>query len=173
MQFLTGKVDIYAVGILYNYLLTGCLPGVKLTEDKSARKVILKATQIDRVNRYDNVEQMWLELQPESTDGLLPGFRSGATWHKFVAGTFYLMCMAGVFFYVIDACKADAKTVNELVGAILVFAVAPLVIGNIFFWDMEVPGIRSLSKTGRLMIRILIGAGIIAWGISLLPGLPF
>ena len=54
--------DIYAMGVLLNFMLTGKMPNEKLCSGKYA-SIVKKATQIKEEDRYSNVYQMELALQ--------------------------------------------------------------------------------------------------------------
>ncbi len=85
--------DIYAMGVLLNFMLTGKMPNEKLCSGKYA-SIVKKATQIKEEDRYSNVHQMELALQGNGNEKLsfadkfllnLPGFRSNKTSHKVIA----------------------------------------------------------------------------------------
>ena len=50
------RSDIYALGVLFNIMLTGCHPSDKLAKGKAAR-IILKSTQINPEKRYKSVRE--------------------------------------------------------------------------------------------------------------------
>lgn len=92
------RTDIYAFGILYNYLLTG-----KHIQDKfydgTAGDIISKCISIDPVKRYQNAKEVKEALQFNSyerknvMDGKfrfnLPGFRTGNPWHMIATFIYY------------------------------------------------------------------------------------
>ena len=49
--------DIYAIGVLLNELLTGCLPGQKEYKGRLS-KIIQKCTHIDPVQRFQSVDEL-------------------------------------------------------------------------------------------------------------------
>lgn len=91
--------DIYAMGVLLNFMLTGKMPNEKLCSGKYA-SIVKKATQIKEEDRYSNVYQMKLALQGNGNEKLsfadkfllnLPGFRSNKTSHKVIAIIGYVL----------------------------------------------------------------------------------
>lgn len=113
-----ARTDIYALGVLCNFLLCGCFPPEKTAEGK-LHDVIVKCTQMRPQDRYQNLEELLLELEclfsvdmkkvtqsdagDENTDGYysrkkgqmpeierIPGFRTGKWWKMLVAVTGYL-----------------------------------------------------------------------------------
>lgn len=59
-----ARTDIYAVGILMNYLLVGVPPQKHLYKG-SLGKVIMKCIQIDPDKRYQNIERLESDIQKE------------------------------------------------------------------------------------------------------------
>lgn len=52
-----SRVDIYALGVLYNVLLTGCHPTERIAKGRAGR-IILKCTQINPDLRYRSAEAL-------------------------------------------------------------------------------------------------------------------
>lgn len=84
-----NRTDIYAFGVMFNYMLTGKLPVEYVTEGKY-EKIIRKCIQLEPDRRYQNVSEIIKELDfdmPTSKRGItkkeswvIPGFRSGVPW---------------------------------------------------------------------------------------------
>lgn len=51
------RTDIYALGAVFNFMLTGTLPNVRLYDGKE-KEIIKKCTAIDRKKRYQNIAQL-------------------------------------------------------------------------------------------------------------------
>ncbi len=60
------RTDIYALGVVYNYMLTGCLPNEKLYSGREER-IIKKCIEIDGKNRYKNVQALKKSLTKDKT----------------------------------------------------------------------------------------------------------
>lgn len=52
-----GRTDIYAVGVLMNYLLTGCFPMERITDGKLS-VVIQRCIRLDPKDRYQTMEEL-------------------------------------------------------------------------------------------------------------------
>ena len=113
------RTDIYAVGVLMNYMLTLKFPNEELASG-SLRPIIEQCIHIDEADRYRNVDALkstlrkYLSNHEEATntakrsesDGTefslnaLPGFRHNIWWHKVVAVLYYIssfmMVLVGV-----------------------------------------------------------------------------
>lgn len=113
--------DIYAMGILLNFMLTGKMPNEKLCSGKYA-SIVKKATQIKEEDRYSNVYQMELALQGNGNEKLsfadkfllnLPGFRSNKTSHKVIAIIGY------VLYFILLYCAIDVTFINGDVESLI------------------------------------------------------
>ena len=62
------RTDIYAMGILMNKLLTGKFPSEEKYKKGALSEVIEKATSLDPVNRYQNVQELKQALNTYKTD---------------------------------------------------------------------------------------------------------
>ena len=69
-----SRTDLYAVGVLFNMLLTGSLPNVHLTGGR-CRPVVKKCIAIDPENRYPSAEAMLKDM--ESIENPAEGTSSG------------------------------------------------------------------------------------------------
>lgn len=96
----TGEgADIYAMGVLLNFLLTAKMPNEKLCTGKYVN-IVKKATQIRAEDRYSSVLEFKKALKSKSGEKLplldrillnTPGFRSNKTSHKVIAVIFYII----------------------------------------------------------------------------------
>ncbi|MCI5740469.1 MAG: serine/threonine-protein kinase [Lachnospiraceae bacterium] len=101
-----NRTDIYALGILFNYMLTGQFPVERMAEGRPL-KIIKKCTYLNPKERYQSVEELQRDIrkfypmrdsekEQETKDDvknswLPPGFRTKTPW-KVVSATFgYLM----------------------------------------------------------------------------------
>lgn len=105
-----NRTDIYAFGVLFNYMMTGKLPADQIAESKYS-EIIRKCIQIDPNNRYQNIIDVISELCPDNkttvsidsdkfvsntssqTSWILPGFRSNRTWKKFISVLGYIFIL--------------------------------------------------------------------------------
>lgn len=129
--------DIYAMGVLLNFMLTGKMPNEKLCSGKYA-SIVKKATQIKEEDRYSNVYQMELALQGNGNEKLsfadkfllnLPGFRSNKTSHKVIAIIGY------VLYFILLYCAIDVTFINGDVESLINGFVAWSLVPYICFFD--------------------------------------
>lgn len=93
------RSDIYSMGVLFNVLLTGSFIQDELTATQF-RPLILKCTQIDRDDRYQNVQEVEQELrriQSKKSKFTPPGFRSQTRWKQVVALIGYFLMFGLIF----------------------------------------------------------------------------
>ena len=130
--------DIYAMGVLLNFMLTGKMPNEKLCSGKYA-SIVKKATQIKEEDRYSNVYQMELALQGNGNEKLsfadkfllnLPGFRSNKTSHKIIAIIGY------VLYFILLYCAIDVTFINGDVESLINGFVACSLVPYICFFDV-------------------------------------
>lgn len=130
--------DIYAMGVLLNFMLTGKMPNEKLCSGKYA-SIVKKATQIKEEDRYSNVYQMELALQGNGNEMLsfvdkfllnLPGFRSNKTSHKVIAIIGY------VLYFILLYCAIDVTFINGDVESLINGFVAWSLVPYICFFDV-------------------------------------
>ena len=123
----TAKADIYAVGVLINYLAEGALPNEKLTEGPF-KKTVLKCTQMEQNKRYNSVEEiesaMSKSLKIKNFFNSIPGF-SGPKPLKFIAAFFYISV---VFSSVSPFFMSDVVHPFEYVFTFIFFLIAPIFI---------------------------------------------
>lgn len=130
--------DIYAMGVLLNFMLTGKMPNEKLCSGKYA-SIVKKATQIKEEDRYSNVYQMELALQGNGNEKLsfadkfllnLPGFCSNKTSHKVIAIIGY------VLYFILLYCANDVTFINGDVESLINGFVAWSLVPYICFFDV-------------------------------------
>lgn len=87
----TEKADIYALGVLINYMAEGALPNEKLT-DGVFRRVVLKCTQMDETRRYSSIDSVAraIDRKTDIFDVIkkAPGFK-GPIWLRILALWWY------------------------------------------------------------------------------------
>lgn len=57
------STDIFAIGVLWNEMLTGKTPKEKMTENRACQVLIQKCCQIDEKKRYQNAEELLAECK--------------------------------------------------------------------------------------------------------------
>ena len=126
------RTDIYALGILFNMLITGCFPKDVLCSDPAA-KIVTKCTQMDPARRYSSVLQLKSALRHISDTPvkgrypfLPPGFRTMTWWKIIIALVMYPMLIALCMSLDLKNCNSVPQLYTEraLIGAWMAFTVA-------------------------------------------------
>ena len=100
----SGKADIYACGVLLNYLLTGKLPNEELHQGV-LKTVIEQCIEIDENKRFPSAEELkkvllGQKINPPRTFQPLPGFRSKHVFPKIITVIFYIAWLFMLLVYI-------------------------------------------------------------------------
>lgn len=102
-----NRTDIYAFGILFNYMLTGKVPIEQIAEGKY-REVIRKCTEMEPSRRYQEIEEILyvlgehVEIQSKQKNKyidalkvwMIPGFRTKKWWKMVVSVLVYVFLIS-------------------------------------------------------------------------------
>lgn len=176
-----ARTDIYAVGILFNQMLTGKMPDDVIYQKKPYFGIIRKCIEMDARARYQSADEMKAvlekqiqkhSLKEEKTEGKvslawLPGFRS-ASVKKNVAAAFLYVLFILVSVSAVSECAATWQTgVLEMTAVALYIWAAGLLAGNIGNWDQRIWPICRLPRAARIAIRAALWLLIFYLGVSL------
>ena len=158
--------DIYAVGVLMNEMLTGCLPDQKRYRGV-LEPVVRTCLQIDSANRYRTVDALLKALKrcPSEPDGklarkiqpwLLPGFRSRRL----------AVIVPALLWYLLGAYLSLGMGVEGRSGASLYVARGMMLTAFLLetMWLGNYRGVWNfmpLTRSGASVVRI---AGAALWG---------
>lgn len=173
-----NRTDIYALGILINYMVTGKFPVEQKTEGRLL-PVVRKSTYIDPKERYQTIEELEgvlkklypeciaredydtkaNEKQKDIKSFKLPGFRSGVLWKKAVAVLGYLMVTYMCFSMEI---KRDGVSLNPVLTRIEQTAIwiSQLVLIGVIYnyrgWRDKIPFLKNKEKCVRIVGYIAV-----------------
>lgn len=167
-----NRTDIYAFGVLFNYMLTGKFP-VEFVTEGIYGEMIRKCTEMEPGKRYQSVDEI-LELLPNEQEQSksdqevqnefekkepfwrIPGFRSRTLWKMLVA----------VFGYGLILCMGTSIEFTDGQGTILpvgrlwlnrtMFTLAQLatILFNFNYMDMhdKIPIVKKLSPIFKIVL---------------------
>ena len=166
-----GKTDIYACGVLLNYLLTGKLPNEQLHQGLLTT-VIQQCIEIDENKRFASADELKKVLQGKKINRRrpfrpLPGFRSKHVFPKIITVFFYIVWIFMLFVYINGfpmIMSSSLKNIIQqliLMADIMVFwsALPYLLFGDVFRMSERIN--PDNPRNGKYVLRILGTASII------------
>ena len=166
-----GKTDIYACGVLLNYLLTGKLPNEQLHQGPLTT-VIQQCIEIDENKRFASADELKKVLQGKKINRRrpfrpLPGFRSKHVFPKIITVFFYTVWIFILFVYINGfpmIMSSSLKNIIQqliLMADIMVFwsALPYLLFGDVFRMSERIN--PDNPRNGKYVLRILGTASII------------
>ena len=166
-----GKTDIYACGVLLNYLLTGKLPNEQLHQGPLTT-VIQQCIEIDENKRFASADELKKVLQGKKINRRrpfrpLPGFRSKHVFPKIITVFFYIVWIFMLFVYINGfpmIMSSSLKNIIQqliLMADILVFwsALPYLLFSDVFRMSERIN--PDNPRNGKYVLRILGTASII------------
>ncbi|MCR4674927.1 MAG: serine/threonine protein kinase [Lachnospiraceae bacterium] len=165
------RTDLYSVGVLMNQLMVGKYPNEGTVPYDRMQRMITKATSMNPDDRYSTAKEMKRVLELRGRGPILPGFRTNVIWKKIIAIFAYTIGWFIAAVYCLDALLLTQQDmVKEIISALLVFVVPPLVWGNIYYWDRQIPVIRKLPYPIKFILRVIVGFAIFFFGMELYVG---
>ena len=166
-----GKTDIYACGVLLNYLLTGKLPNEQLHQGLLTT-VIQQCIEIDENKRFASADELKKVLQGKKINRRrpfrpLPGFRSKHVFPKIITVFFYTVWIFMLFVYINGFSMIMSSSLKNIIqqlilmADILVFwsALPYLLFGDVFRMSERIN--PDNPRNGKYVLRILGTASII------------
>ena len=166
-----GKTDIYACGVLLNYLLTGKLPNEQLHQGLLTT-VIQQCIEIDENKRFASADELKKVLQGKKINRRrpfrpLPGFRSKHVFPKIITVFFYTVWIFMLFLYINGFSMIMSSSLKNIIqqlilmADIMVFwsALPYLLFGDVFRMSERIN--PDNPRNGKYVLRILGTASII------------
>lgn len=162
-----NRTDIYAFGVLFNYMLTGKVPAEELAEGKY-RGVICKCTEFEPQKRYQSMEEVVKALNvpkearqyAPNDSWMIPGFRSRVWWKMMLAVVGY----SAITFFILGF-TWDYDFYDKLLVRTSFFLFCLLAI----FITTNYRGMANKSKylkSKNIVVKILGHIGV--WSVSIL-----
>lgn len=171
-----ARCDIYALGVLLNYILTTKLPNEYMS-DGIFRKIINKCISIDPENRYTSVKKLRNDIETaikfhkkpfSKILKQIPGFRTGNTLHAFIAVYFYIMALGTQISFLCMWITVDIiKTIEYIAHFQFVFTLPFIFFTDFVSLSEKIPVIKNLQYKKRKKIFILLGTVSLLTGIFL------
>ncbi|MGN1457426.1 MAG: serine/threonine-protein kinase [Acutalibacteraceae bacterium] len=174
-----AQTDIYALGVLINYMLTGGkLPNEEIYSGKMS-KIIKKCTEFNPEKRYKKVDDIARVMQGRTPSDYtiidrifdsLPGLRSPKISVK-VFSSFLYMIAIGIIYIIYAAFGKNTNAVIYLTENILLLFILPFVFFSDFLQFQErLPYLRKIKKPTKRFIFGFLAVVCIVVGVFMLPG---
>ena len=154
------RSDIYSVGVLMNYLKTGHLPSEQ-TDDGTYSSVILKCTQMDMHDRYQNIAELVSDISRKKRWSKIirsiPGFRKDIWWHKLIAMIYYIFSILMIIApaYPQDRINLKAELMWVVAATLLLLVPVPVLL-NAGGWVDKWSFTKNKVKSSRIFVQFFI-----------------
>lgn len=174
------QTDIYALGVLMNFMLTGGkLPYEEMYSGKMAA-IIQKCIQIDREKRYKSVEETANCIKGKKSSNYsmidkifdnMPGLRNPKISVKAFSLLVYVLVFlfAYVCYYVFG--KSISKVIYITEDLVLMFLLPFVFLSDFMSFQERIPFLKNMKKSNKKFIFGLLSVMCIILSIRMLPGM--
>lgn len=190
-----NRTDIFAFGLVLNAMLTGDFSGHNLAKGKY-EKLIQKCTALNPEDRYQRMDEILEELQPEkpnvsknrrsweqefalpekteresksTASWMLPGFRTRTPWKMLLAGMTYLMLLwLGLTMEVTSETPAAYQTVDLWMNRII-FLISQFFTVFLAFNYRGISEKIPFYRSEHVIVRI--ASFIVTWFVSIIAAI--
>lgn len=176
----TAQTDIYALGVLINYMLTGGkLPSEEMYSGKMS-KIIKKCIEIDREKRYKSVNEIANIIKGRNPSDYtiidrffdsFPGLRNPNISIKVLSLFLYLMVI-GCMYICYNVFGKNIYAIIYITYDLMLIFVLPFVFFSDFLQFQErLPYLKRIKKPTKRFIFGFLAVVCIIVGIFMLPGM--
>lgn len=171
------KTDIYALGVLLNFMLTGGIPSERMYPNGDIADIIKKCTEFNVDKRFESMEELSSALKRKRVYGFsfadnflenIPGFRSKKKGVRIFAGIMYgYMFLWIANMYYIYCRKSIINFFPVTLMVVLLFVIPIAFFSNIFGFQSCIPKIRDMRKSSRRILFNILAVVSIYLGLML------
>ena len=171
------RTDIYSIGIIYNYMLTGKFP-IEKTANGQTGKIISKCIKIDRKDRYKNVNSLRNDIIKERFTAyklldIIPGFRTRNTYKMIFSVLAYIVVFIGyaalIAIQIPDSSPGDIVIFCAIIVIMLLYTFAFFSVATNFMGvlDKLKAPVKSRNKKRALyLVLIFLFGSFVCFSVS-------
>lgn len=152
------QTDIYALGVLMNYMLLGTIPAEKCYHKGKLGRIIGKCTELNPENRYENVDELLSDLTGKkhrylSLDKLVKGIPGVSAKNSIIKILSSLAYLAVIVFYVGlygAYAKNTVSTLECIISTVFTFIIPLLFFSNYLNFQNKI--MKNTSLTAKRII---------------------
>ncbi len=171
---LTPKWDIYSLGIVLNFMLTGHTPDMHIYNDDPEIRNIIEQCIDEYSLRYRSSDSLYREINHSARTGLwdripilrsVPGYRSHTLWKSIIA----TLCYALLVYLGIDIIAHRGIDSTFAVFVLSWFLLPVMIVFDPLYLRYRIKPLRALRHNGRLFI--ILQAAALFFSLFVLPNI--
>ncbi len=161
-----SRTDIYSLGVLMNFLLTGKMPRDQKANGKM-KEIIDKCIEIDAKNRFNSVDEVINALNNKKIEK--NNVERIKMPNPFVSIIWFVLSAVTIFTFINWAVQKRTLILLLTIGACIVFYPIPLMLAyDAFSIAEKLPIIKKYSRKSRKIFIVFINSVLICIGICLM-----